>query len=92
MLAVKDVAARLNVSTSTVYELVESGELPHYRIKSAIRVSGGTVAGISGWAETGKAAGEGGEEDGENCEEELPAHQSELTACFKWSVAWLMCP
>lgn len=42
LLTVKDVAARLNVSASCVYQLVESGRLSHHRIglgRGAIRVS-----------------------------------------------------
>ena len=43
MLTVKEVADRLRVSTALVYEWVESGELPHYRMgasgkRGAIRV------------------------------------------------------
>lgn len=39
MLRVKEVAARLNLSESKVYELIESGQLPHHRFGGAIRVS-----------------------------------------------------
>lgn len=42
LLTVKDVAARLNVSLSCVYQLVEAGRLPHHRIglgRGAIRCS-----------------------------------------------------
>jgi excisionase family DNA binding protein len=39
MLKVKQVAERLNVSASKVYELVETDQLPHYRIDGSIRVS-----------------------------------------------------
>lgn len=39
MLKVKQVANRLSLSQSKVYELVESGDLPHHRIGGAIRVS-----------------------------------------------------
>ena len=39
MLRVREVAQRLNLSESTVYGLVESGELPHHRFRGAIRVS-----------------------------------------------------
>ncbi len=38
MLKVQDVAARLNCSTATVYQLIESQQLPHYRCPG-IRVS-----------------------------------------------------
>jgi excisionase family DNA binding protein len=39
LLSVCEVAARLSVSTATVYKLVERGELPHLRISNAIRVA-----------------------------------------------------
>ncbi|NUQ63161.1 MAG: helix-turn-helix domain-containing protein [Pirellulales bacterium] len=38
MLRVVQVAERLNCSVSTVYALIERGNLPHYRIGGAIRV------------------------------------------------------
>jgi len=44
MLRVKQVAERLNLSESKVYELVERGELPHHRFGGAIRVSEEQVA------------------------------------------------
>lgn len=39
MLKVSEVARRLNVSQSKVYELIEAGQLTHHRIGGAIRVS-----------------------------------------------------
>jgi excisionase family DNA binding protein len=33
------VAARLGVSTATVYKLVAQGDLPHIRVSNAIRVT-----------------------------------------------------
>ena len=39
MFRVSEVSQRLRISNSKVYELVESGALPHYRIGGAIRVS-----------------------------------------------------
>ena len=39
MLKVRQVASRLNVSPSKVYELIETGKLGHYRMDGAIRVS-----------------------------------------------------
>lgn len=42
MLTVNEVAARLKVSKSTIYNAVESGSMPHYRIgagRGAIRIS-----------------------------------------------------
>jgi excisionase family DNA binding protein len=41
---VREVAARLNVSASTVYQLCERGELPHVRVSNAIRVSPADLA------------------------------------------------
>jgi len=42
MLTVDDVAKRLKISRSTVYNVIESGELPHHRFgrgRGTIRVS-----------------------------------------------------
>jgi excisionase family DNA binding protein len=39
LLSVRQVAARLGVSTRIVYRLAERGELAHLRISNAIRVS-----------------------------------------------------
>jgi excisionase family DNA binding protein len=44
LLSVREVAARLRVSTATVYKLVEAGELPHARIGAAIRVDAEDLA------------------------------------------------
>lgn len=44
MLKVRDVAARLSLSESKIYELVECGELSHYRFGGAIRVSEQQIA------------------------------------------------
>lgn len=47
LLTVKDVAARLNVSISCVYQLIEAGKLPHHRIglgRGAIRCSESDIA------------------------------------------------
>jgi excisionase family DNA binding protein len=44
MLRVKQVAERLCLSESKVYELVERGELPHHRFGGAIRVSEQQIA------------------------------------------------
>jgi excisionase family DNA binding protein len=38
LLTVREVAARLRVSTATVYDLCESGGLAHVRVSNAIRV------------------------------------------------------
>ena len=38
-LTVREVAARLRVSTATVYDLCESGGLTHVRVSNAIRVA-----------------------------------------------------
>ena len=39
MLRVRDVATRLALSESKVYQLIRSGELPHYKLGGALRVS-----------------------------------------------------
>lgn len=47
LLTVKDVATRLNVSASCIYQLVESGKLSHHRIglgRGAIRFSDEDIA------------------------------------------------
>jgi excisionase family DNA binding protein len=44
VLTVAEVAERLNLSQSKVYELVERGELPHHRFGGAIRISEQQIA------------------------------------------------
>lgn len=39
MLRVKELAQRLSLSRSQVYRLIASGELPHHKIRGAVRVS-----------------------------------------------------
>ncbi len=39
LLTVKEVARRLKVSISMAYKLIGTGELPSYKIKTALRVS-----------------------------------------------------
>jgi excisionase family DNA binding protein len=39
LLSVREIEARLGVSTATVYTLCESGELPHVRVSNAIRIA-----------------------------------------------------
>ena len=39
MLRVRDIAKRLALSESKVYQLIRSGELPHYKLGGALRVS-----------------------------------------------------
>ena len=39
LLTVRAVAARLGVSTATVYKLVAGGDLPHVRVSNAIRIA-----------------------------------------------------
>ena len=45
-LTVREVAARLRVSTATVYDLCESGGLAHVRVSNAIRVAEGALRGF----------------------------------------------
>jgi excisionase family DNA binding protein len=46
LLTVKEAAARLRVSTATVYGLCERGRLPHVRISThAIRITADDLAG-----------------------------------------------
>lgn len=47
LLTVKDVAQKLNVSQSCIYQLVESGRIPHHRIglgRGAIRFANDDIA------------------------------------------------
>jgi len=44
LLTVRAVAARLGVSTATVYKLVAQGDLPHARVSNAIRISPDDIA------------------------------------------------
>jgi len=47
LLTVKDVAGRLNVSPSCIYQLVETGKIPHHRIgvgRGAIRFTEDDIA------------------------------------------------
>lgn len=49
LLTVKDVAQKLNVSQSCIYQLVESGRIPHHRIglgRGAIRFTEEDVTGF----------------------------------------------
>jgi excisionase family DNA binding protein len=39
LMTVREVAAKLNVSTATVYGLCERGELSHLRVSNAIRIA-----------------------------------------------------
>lgn len=43
-LTVRDIAGRLDVSTATVYALVERGELAHVRVSNAIRIAPADLA------------------------------------------------
>jgi excisionase family DNA binding protein len=38
LLSVRQAAALLGVCTATVYRMCEQGELPHFRVRNAIRV------------------------------------------------------
>jgi len=39
ILTVREVAARLRVSTATVYKLAASGALPYFRVSSTVRIA-----------------------------------------------------
>ena len=39
LLSVREVAARLSISTATIYMLCERGELSHVRVSNAIRIA-----------------------------------------------------
>ena len=39
LLRVPEIAARLQISKSKVYELIETGAMPHYRIGGSVRVA-----------------------------------------------------
>jgi len=43
LLSVRQVAALLGVCAATVYRMCEQGELPHFRVRNAIRVPVGTL-------------------------------------------------
>ena len=44
LLTVRAVAARLGLSTATVYKLVGQGDLPHARVSNAIRIAPDDIA------------------------------------------------
>ena len=44
LLSVRDAAARLGVSTATVYTLCDKGEIRHVRVLNAIRIAEGDLA------------------------------------------------
>jgi len=54
LLTVRQVAARLGVSTATVYRLVDRGELAHARVSNAIRFA---PADVAAFLESHKAGG-----------------------------------
>jgi len=45
VLTVREVAARLRMSTATVYAMCRRGELEHYRVSNSIRVTESALAG-----------------------------------------------
>ncbi len=56
VLTVAETAARLKVSTATVYAMCERGELPHFRVMNSIRVLAGALAALcEGRAKPGRA-------------------------------------
>ena len=44
LLSVRETARRLGVSTATVYDLVERGEIAHVRVSNAIRIAPSDLA------------------------------------------------
>ncbi len=56
LLKVRDVAAKLGLSTATVYALCERGELPHVRVSNAIRVA---PADLEAFIARGRSRGPG---------------------------------
>ena len=59
LLTVKEVAGRLRVSVSTVYELLQSGELPSFRVGlsgGALRIS---VADLETYLTARRSGGQG---------------------------------
>ncbi len=48
LLTVRETAARLSVTTATIYALCERGELPHIRVSNAIRISPEDLAAFIG--------------------------------------------
>lgn len=39
LLKVNDVAERLGLGVKTIYVLIESGRLPHYKLRQSVRIS-----------------------------------------------------
>ncbi len=59
LLTLPEVAHRLSIGRSKLYELLEAGELPVIRIGTAVRIPAGAV---QDWVE--RRAGKGGERRG----------------------------
>ena len=53
LLSVREIAARLGVSTATVYGLCERGELTHVRVSNAIRIPPANLAAFLDWKREG---------------------------------------
>jgi excisionase family DNA binding protein len=49
VLTVREVAARLRISTATVYAMCRREELAHFRVSNAIRVPEGALAKLLGY-------------------------------------------
>jgi excisionase family DNA binding protein len=67
LLTVREVAARLSISTAAVYALCDRGELPHVRVSNAIRVA---PADLEAFIARGRS---------ENAPTESPVHRKPLT-------------
>ena len=55
-MTVREVAARLRVSTATVYALCKAGELEHHRVSNAIRIPERALAEYVAAATAAKAS------------------------------------
>jgi excisionase family DNA binding protein len=73
LLTVDDVAARLNVSPSTVRRLIATGELSRVSVRGAVRVS---EEDLSSWVDRHRAGGFVGETDAPTSDSPTPVNLS----------------